>query len=291
MLGFAPKLSISFIKNGRSLLALVLRLSPLALAGCGPAHLQHDVNASERRYLLGADLFQKNMLAPAMEELTKAVELNTDNADAHNLLGLVYLRKAVEGEELFSRSQCLRGDALSLEKQGADADFVKAEKEFRAAVKIRPDFSEAHNNLTVVAQHFGRFDEAISEAESALSNIAYREAFAAEGNLGLAYTSKGDLVRAAAQLRKAVFEQPKFCVGHFRLAEVYKQQNELDQARSELDLVFADKSCPIQEAYHLGGIVWLKLGDRDHSRELFRHCVELAPKSCLARECTLAGSP
>lgn len=263
----------------------------LSLGGCGPAHVQHDVNASDRRYLLGADLFQKNMMAPAMEELAKAVELNSDNADAHNLLGLVYLRKAVEGEELFSRSQCLKGEALELEKQGADADFVKAEKEFRAAVKIRADFSEAHNNLAVVAQHFGRFDEAIAESEAALANIAYRDPYAAEGNLGLAYTSKGDLVRAAAQLRKSVFEQPKFCVGHYRLAQVYKQQNELEQARAELELVFADSSCPIQEAYHLGGIVWLKLGDRDHSKELLRHCIELAPKSCLARECSLAGSP
>lgn len=249
--------------------------------------MQLDPEASEKRYLLGADYYGKGLVAPALEELLKAVELNGDNADAHNLLGIVYLRKAVETEDLATRSQCLRGEALELEKQGSNADFAKAEKEFRTAVRIRPDFSEAHNNLAVVAQHFGKFDEAITSGEKALSNIVYREPWAAQGNLGQAYLAKGDLIRAAAALRKALFDAPKFCVGHYRLAQVYKQQNELERAKEELELVFADKACPIQEAYHLGGLVALKLGDRERARALLSKCLELAPKSCLARECSL----
>lgn len=254
--------------------------------GCGPAHVKVDAEASEKRYLLAADYFNKNLIPPAMEEAVKAVGLNPENADAHNLLGILYLRKAVEGEELATRSQCLRGAELILEKQNSDKEFKKAEKEFNEAVRLRPDFSEAHNNIAVVAQHFGRFDEALTSAEKALTNITYREPWAANGNLGLAYIAKGDLDRAAVALRKALFDQPKFCVGHFRLAQVYKQQGELDRAREELDLVFAEKTCPIQEAYQLGGLIALKLGDRDRARELFQRCVDLAPRSCLARQCT-----
>jgi Flp pilus assembly protein TadD len=258
----------------------------LLVSGC-PAHVQVDTEASEKRYLLGADLYGKGLIAPALEELLKAVQLNPDNAEAHNLLGIVYLRKGVETEDLATRSQCLRGDALGLEKQDADASFTKAEKEFREAVRVKADFSDAWNNLAVVAQHFGRFDEAITAAEHALANIVYREPWAAQGNLGLAYLSKGDLVRAAAALRKALFDQPKFCVGHYRLAQVYKQQNELEHAREELELLFADKACPIQEAYHLGGLVTLKLGDRERARVLLSRCLELAPRSCLAKECSM----
>ncbi len=262
-------------------------LAFLCLTACGTVQqIKQDPDASERRYLLAADYFNKNLVSPAMEEALKAVELNNDNPDAHNLLGILYLRKAVEGEELATRSQCLRGAELILEKQNSDKEFKKAEKEFREAVRLRPDFSEAHNNIAVVAQHFGRFDESLLEAEKALSNITYREPWAANGNLGLAYVSKGDLARAAVALRKALFDQPKFCVGHYRLASVYKQQGELDKAREELELVFAEKNCPIQEAYQLGGLIALKLGDREHARELFQHCVDLAPRSCLARQCT-----
>lgn len=284
-----PNLSISRV-NERSHRPRALLLG-LALAGCGPAHLPYDAAASDKRYQLGADYYSKGLIAPATEELTKAVQLNGDNADAHNLLGIIHLRKGVEAEELYSRSQCLTGDSLTLEKQGADDELKKAEVEFKEAVRLRDDFSDAHNNLAVVAQHFGRYDEAIAEAEKALANISYHDPWAAQGNLGLAYLSKGDLVRAAAALRKALFDQPKFCVGHYRLAKTYQMSNDLDQAKVELDSVFNDKSCPIQEAYHMGGLLYLKLGDRTRSHELFQRCVDLAPKSCLARECRLAATP
>jgi Tfp pilus assembly protein PilF len=247
-----------------------------------------DIDASDKRYALGADYYGKGLVEPAMEELQKSLELNPNNADAHNLVGIIHLRKAEEIEELSTRNQCLRGEELSFEKQGEDAEFVKADKEFRAAIKERPDFSDAYNNLSVVAQHFGKYDEAIAAADKALANIIYREPWTAQANLGQAYLSKGDYVRAAAALRKAVFDQPKFCVGHYRLAQVYKQQGEFDRAREELEIIFADKGCTtIQEAYHLGGVVALKLNDRERARTLLQRCIELAPKACLARECSL----
>jgi Tfp pilus assembly protein PilF len=255
---------------------------------CGPAHVRVDPEASEKRYLLGADYFNKNLIGPALEELLRAVELNPENSEAHNLLGLVFLRKAYESEELSMRAQCLKGEDLRLEKQEMEGQFKKAEEQFKEAVRLQTNFSDALNNLAVVAIHFGRYDEAVGYEEKALSNIVYREPFAAQGNLGLAYLSKNDFARAAKALRQALFEQPKFCVGRFRLAKVYYEQKEYDRAREELDQVVNDKNCPIQEAYHLAGMVALRLSDRARASELFGRCVELAPKSCLARECTLA---
>jgi type IV pilus assembly protein PilF len=258
------------------------------LGACGPTARVIDPAASEKQYLLGADYFQKNMVGPATEELLKAVELNPENPDAHNLLGLVSLRKASETEELATRVQCLKGQELQLEKQEMDGHFKKAEEEFKKAVSFKPNFSEALNNLAVVAMHFGRYDEAIQLEEKALSNIVYREPFAAEGNLGMAYLSKNDLARAAKTLRQAVFDQPAFCVGRFRLAKVYYEQKEYEHAAEELEKVTSDKACPIQEAFHLAGIVSLRRQDRQHAAEMFQRCTQLAPKSCLARECTLA---
>src|SRR6202000_1565495 len=126
-------------------------------------------------------------------------------------------------------------------------DFKRAEKEFKEAIRLHDDFSDAHNNLAVVAQHFGRYDEALAEAEKALTNISYQQPWAAQGNVGLAYMSKGDLVRAAAAMRTPLVDQPRFFAGHYRLAKVYQMSNDLDQAKSELDSVFNDKACPIQE--------------------------------------------
>jgi type IV pilus assembly protein PilF len=258
------------------------------LAGCGPAATRVDPEASQKRYLLGADYFNKGLVQPALEELLKAVELDPGNADAHFVLGLVFLRKGAEAEELSTRNQCLKGEALSLEKQESDGQFKKAEEQLRKAVELRADFSEARNNLAVVMIHFGRYDEAIALEEKALSNIIYREPFAANGNLGQAYLEKHDLVRAAKALRQSLFEQPKFCVGRYRLAKVYYEQKDWDHAAEEIEQVTNDKACPIQEAYHLAGMVALRREDRDKAGRMFSRCVDLAPRSCLAGECKLA---
>lgn len=258
------------------------------MAGCAGTRSVIDVDGSDKRYLLGADYFSKNMVGPAIEELLKAVELNPDNAEAHNLLGLIELRRAAENEEQAQRAQCLKGEELRLEKEEIEKHFGEAEKHFRTAVKIRPDFSEAHNSLAVVALHFGRFDEAQKAAEKALANVLYREQYVAQGNLGMAHLGKGDYVRAAKALRQALFEQPKFCVGRYRLAKVYYEEKDLERASAEINQVVLDKACPIQEAYHLAGLIALKRQDRNASTELFARCVAVAPKSCLAKQCTVA---
>jgi Tfp pilus assembly protein PilF len=259
-----------------------------AVAGCGPAATRVDPEASQKRYLLGADYFNKGLVEPALEELLKAVELDPNNPDAHNLLGLVWLRKGAEAEELSTRNQCLKGESLALEKQEADTQFKKAEEQLRKAITLKQDFSEARNNLAVVMIHFGRYDEAVQLEEKALSNIVYREPYAAQGNLGQAYLEKHDFVRAAKALRQALFEQPKFCVGRYRLAKVYYEQKEWDHAAEEVEQVTGDKACPIQEAFHLAGMVALRRDDRDKARAMFARCVDLAPRSCLASECKLA---
>ena len=258
------------------------------VAGCGPAATRVDPDASQKRYLLGADYFNKGLVEPALEELMKAVELDPNNPDAHNLLGLVWLRKGAEAEELSTRNQCLKGESLALEKQEADAQFKKAEDQLRKAIALKQDFSEARNNLAVVMIHFGRYDEAVQLEEKALANIVYREPYAAQGNLGQAYLEKGDYVRAAKALRQALFEQPKFCVGRYRLAKVYYEQQDWDHAAEELEKVTSDKACPIQEAFHLAGMVALRRDERDKASRLFSRCVDLAPRSCLAGECKLA---
>jgi Tfp pilus assembly protein PilF len=272
----------------KQLAHLVLPAIVAAPFGCGPAATRVDPEASEKRYLLGADYFTKGHVGPALEELLKAVELNPNNADAHNLLGLVFLRRGAEGEELAMRNQCLSGEAARLEKQETDVQFQKAQSELEKAVSLRPDFSEARNNLAVVMIHFGRYDEAVQLEEKALSNIVYRDPYAAQGNLGQAYLEKHDFVRAARALRQALFEQPKFCVGRYRLAKVYYEQKEYDHASDEIEQVTNDPSCPIQEAFELSGLVALRRSDRDRAAKMFARCVDLAPKSCLARECKLA---
>ena len=260
------------------------------LGACAPT-LRGDPEASEKRFLLGADYFAKGALRPALQELLQSVELNPKNAEARNLLGIVFLRQAADNEERIVRASCLPPEEARLEKTEIDAKFRSAREQFRLATKLRPSYAEAWNNLAVVELHFQRWDEAIMATMRALSNLAYPEAWAAQGNLGWAYFHKGDLLRAAKELRTAVYTNPRFCVGRYRLAKVYYQQRNFEGAQMELEKVTADAACPIQEAFHLTALLELRRKDesgKTRATQALNRCIELAPQSCLAKECRIA---
>jgi Tfp pilus assembly protein PilF len=258
----------------------------MALVGLCACVTAHNPALSQQRFLLGADLYTKNRLRPATEELLKAVEADPNNADAHNLLGLIFLRQGVEDTDLAERVQCLGPDEAATVKAQVEDKFRKAESSFYEALRSRPAFSEAHNNLAVVSIELKKYDLAIEHAQLALRDILYKEPHIALGNLGWAYYLRNrDWVRASKELRQAVFHEPRFCVGHYRLGRVLFERGQYDDAAEELDKVAKDASCPIQEAHQLLGMAHVKRHQAVAAAAAFQACVGLAPRSCVAKEC------
>jgi Tfp pilus assembly protein PilF len=214
--------------------------------------------------------------------------MNPRNPDAHYLMGLLALEQASESETMIERQACVGGEEVKLERHEVDEAFRKAEGEFQKTVELKPDSSEAWNSLAVTALYFQRWEQAISSSEKALANPIYRQPWAAQGNLGWAYFQKKEYLRAAKELRTALFSNPQFCVGRYRLAKVYFEQQNLDAAAEELEKVTSDAACPIQEAWLLAGMTALKRGNRAAATDMFRRCVAIAPKSCVARQCQIA---
>jgi len=141
------------------------------------------------------------------------------------------------------------------------------------------------NYLANVALHFKRYDEAISLCRRALDNILFTQRQAALGTLGWAYFLKGDLASAARELRQSVFQEPRFCLGRYRLAKVYFQDKAYQKASEELRRVVEDRACPIQEAHELLGLTLLKLHAPEEARAQFEKCSNLNPRSCVSEEC------
>ena len=54
------------------------------------------------------------------------------------------------------------------ETGAGDARLADAEASFRAAIAIRPDFPEAHNNLAAVMEMTGKYPEAVQEYQRAI---------------------------------------------------------------------------------------------------------------------------
>jgi len=255
----------------------------VALACAGTP--KREPEKSENRRLIGLDYFNKGLHRQALAELLEAVRLDPENVEAHNLIGLVFLRQGVDAIDLAERERCLEGVAAQEQKQLADEKIRRAAFHFQEAVRYKKGFSEALNNLAVTAIHFKDYAAAVRHEDEALGNILYRDQHVALGNRGWAYFQQGDLVRAARDLRQAVFHQAGFCLGRYRLAEVYYSQKEHAAALSELDKVWADPACPIQEAYRLHGKILALKGDREAARERFERCKEVGKDSCAAQQC------
>ena len=265
--------------------ALILCLLSLLNAACASSKPKRDPDQSYVRYQLGVEYFQGRRIEAAVEELEKALAVDPENADAHNMLGIIALKQGHDYIEQGETTSCLRGRDGDLVRQDAVAKFRQAEKHLRAAVTFRAEFPAAWNNLAVAALALNDWATAVQAARRALKDSTYGEPEVARANLGWAFLQQKDLQNAWKELHEAVSRAPRFCVARYRLAKVFFERADMDQAAETLALMLDDPRCPIQDAYLLGGMIFEKRGDRDRARTLFGKCTTLAPRSCTAVQC------
>ena len=271
----------------------IVGLAVLAPAGCATHSTKRQASLSKTHVLLAQDYLQKKNPEGAKQELFKALKVDPESEDAHRLLGIVFFLEGVHAMNFVDRTQCLKGSAATEQRELASAKFRDAEKHLlRSLGKAKEDAqskSDTLNYLANVALHFGRYDQAITYATRAADSILYTSRYMALGTRGWSHFKKGQHALAARDLRQALFHQPKFCVGRFRLAKVYYARGEYQQAAAELEKVVVDKACTFQDPSHLLGLVYTKLHRTDMARKHFNRCVTRNPKSCLSLECQRYG--
>ncbi len=269
--------------------AIALLSVVFIMVGCLTSHNEKNIQLSTTHSQLGADYLKKKMPLAAKRELLKALELDEANHEAHHLLGCIFFLEAVQEVNYVERNNCLNGIEAEEGIEEANKDFQKSKHHFNLAVQIyakkdRVD-SESLNYLANIALHFKQYDDAISFAKKALSNIVYASRHLALGNLGWAYYLKEDFKHAERELRQAIFQEPKFCIGRYRLAKVYYDQGKYEKAFEELKTLEAETECPIQEINVLLGMIYLKKRDIESAKRQFDLCIKIHPKSCIADEC------
>jgi protein O-mannosyl-transferase len=89
---------------------------------------------------------------------------------------------------------------------------------YKKAIKLKPDYPEAHSNLGAVAFYQNRFDEAISHYKKAIKlNPDYAEAY---NSLGLVFLSVGEMVEAVSHYKKAIKLNPDYAEAHSNLGDM-----------------------------------------------------------------------
>jgi type IV pilus assembly protein PilF len=223
-------------------------LSALGVSALGCAHVpsEREREQAQIRYELA---LAQAMTSPreAYREVEKSLELDPELADSWHVKGIIL-------HTAFGRPE----EAIAA---------------YQKALKLRPQFSEAHTNLGNVYLDLKRYDEAIAEYETALNDVLYGAAFIAHGNMGWAYFRKGDNPQALDHLKAATTVNPKYCLGHVQLGQVLEQLGQgVDACKSYAKY---RESCPEQaDAYRREGTCQLQAGQKDLAKKSFELCTE-----------------
>lgn len=227
-----------------------------------------------KQFELAVGLQAEGNLPGAYHALYQAIELDPNNAHAHLLLGNLF---------------------LTHRDTDANLHDAEAEKSLREVLRIQASEARVEENLGADARtslgvlyvNQRRLDEAVTILNEAVADLFNRQAYLAWGNLGWAYSEKGQHQQAVQALTRSVQLNQRFCVGYFRLGQAFVGLRQLDQAEQALTRALeADERCKqFQDAWFLRGETRANLGHRTDAIADFERCLELGPTTTAGQAC------
>ena len=185
--------------------------------------------------VLGAVMQHAGKFSEAAIANQKAVELSTQDAEAHNNLG-----NALKALGRLDKAEASYIKALALNPRFAEAHgnlgitlqqmgrLNEAEASYTRAIALKPGWVEALNNLGSVLRELGRLEDAESSYKKA---IALMPGFAeAHNNLGAIYNELGKLREAEASYSEAITLNPRYAVAHANLGTTLQDSGRFDEA-------------------------------------------------------------
>ena len=240
---------------GRRIVASGLAVAGLLLTACQSPTADMKKEASARMQMGITYLGQRN-LPSAMRELTRAAELDPENPEIDMALGLAYQ---------------------------ARGDLGKAEEYLRSAIRKKPDYADAHNNLGNLLGLQGRSEEAIREYEKAVSNVLYPTPEYGYYNMGREYARMKDLPKAEEMYKRAIALNPSFAEAYRGLAMVQSEKGAWNESARTLRRL-VDMAPFHAPGWMDLGRLYLRLNRPDDAREAFRNAMANTDNPALRSE-------
>ena len=164
-------------------------------------------------------------------------------------------RKALALDETLPAAHAVLGNV----ELWRDWNFVDAEKEFRRALELDPNYAVAHNSYARELVVLGRNDEALVQVKQAVSLDPYSQG--GEGDYPIWVTYLAHQYDEAERLAKAAIElDPNYPWAHYDLALTYEQMGKSTESVEEYlrfeGLSGADPQtlARLQEAFRTSGV-------------------------------------
>ena len=175
----------------------------------------------------------------AMTHYEKSVEADTDstNADAHNKLGMLYLKKDYTQLGIIEYRQAVAMDPVNPEYREdlgmayyCQGDKARAIDELKKAATLDSRNVDYYKAIGVMMEEEGRFEEAIQMLKKA-ETLSPRDS-QIPALIGKVYFSQGLVSMAIIEYKKALGLQPTNYLYYIYIAKAYAKKNQPDLAIS-----------------------------------------------------------
>jgi Flp pilus assembly protein TadD len=154
-------------------------------------------------------------------------------------------------------------------------------REYREAIRLKPDDAQAHNKLGHALAREGRTDEALGQFREAVRlKPGYAEA---QNNLGVALAGKGQVDDAIRQYQEAIRLEPGYAEAHNNLGFALYTKGQAEDAIRHFQEAIRLKS-GYAEAHSNLGLAWYQQGRVDDAIRQFQEALQLQPDLVAARK-------
>jgi len=255
---------------------------------------KHSTDSVEayQLYLRGqfeANKFTAEGLGKGIEYFNQAIALDPNYALAYAGLSDLYISQAhvfVPPKEGYAKAKLTGEKAAQLDdtlpeahealgsvKLYSDWDFPAAEREFKRAIELNPNYSDAHSTYSCHFKALRRYPEEIAEARhgqtldplSAFSNM----------ELGEALYQARHYDEAIEQIRKTVELDPHFFVSYHVRARAFEQKKMYAEAIADCQewmKIFPDDPNALATLAH----VYATMGKRREAEDIIRKLLEMS---------------
>ena len=183
-------------------------------------------------------------------------------------------RKAAIAALLINDSLAEAHTSLACVKMMYERDWSNAEKEFKRAIELDPNYAHAHNWYSHFLMAMGRIEESLAENETALKLDPLDNTI--NQYLGWHYLHARQFDRAIGQLEKTLAENPEFFLARVTLGMAYEQNGELDKAIAEFQKAYELEKNNVVLGFL--GHAYAMAGNREAAQKILKELEELSKR-------------
>jgi tetratricopeptide (TPR) repeat protein len=250
-------------------------------------YLPDHPTSSRAYYDLGYVQFRTHKIGPSIQNISKSLELNPNNAEAHKVLGL---NCSIIGR--YDLAEIELQQAARLKPESAENHYFLArtyytrgvyplaKSEFETAIRLDSSYIKAYSNLGITMEALGDIDDALRNYTTAIQ-LEDRQRQKSEWPyiyLSAFYNRQKNATEALRYGRRAAEINTASDTAYFEIAKAYRTQKQLQKAVEATQKAIAINS-RISDYYYVLGLTLRELGKQQESAEALTTYAELQQHS------------